>query len=67
MNKSCGSFNHWLYLHKTDEVLSNPYTLDSVPAVAPTCNDDPVVLYEDDKNAVYALDKDNNNKHVRKI
>ena len=67
MNTSCGSLDHWLYLHKTYEALSNPYTLDSVPAVAPTCHDDPVVLDEDDKNIVSALDEDNNNKHVRNI
>ena len=44
MNKSCGYFNHWIYLQKTDEVLSKPYTLDSGPSVSPTCHDGTVVL-----------------------
>ena len=34
MNTSCGSLNHWLYLHNTDEVLSNPNTIDSGTAIA---------------------------------
>ena len=67
MNTSCGSLNHWVYLHNTDEVLSNLYTIDSEPEVAPTCNDDPVVLDEDDNNTVYTLHENNNNKHVIKI
>ena len=67
MNTSCCSLNHWLYLHQTDEVLSNPYNLDSGPAVAPTCHDGPVVLYEYDNNIVSSLDEYDNNKDVRKI
>ena len=67
MSTSCSSLNHWMYLNKTYEVLSNPYTLDSGPAVAPTFHDCPVVLDEDDNNTVSTLDEDNNNKHVRKI
>ena len=67
MNTSCGYLNHWLYIHKIDEVLSNPYTLDSGLELAPTCHDEPVVLDEDDNNTVYKLDEYNNNKHVRKI
>ena len=67
MNTSCGSLNHWLYLHKTNEVLSNPYTIDSVTAVATTWNDEPVVIYEDDNNTFSTLDEDNNNKHVINI
>ena len=56
-----------MYLHKTDKVLWNPYTLDSRPAVAPTCHDKPVLLDEDDNNTVSTLDEDNNNNHVIKI
>ena len=67
MNTSCGYFNHWLYPHKTYEVLSKPYTLDSGPAVAPNCNDGPVVLDEYDNNKVYTLDEGNNKKHMRNI
>ena len=67
MNTSFGSLNHWLYLHNTDEVLSNPYTIDSGTAIATTCHDETVVLYEDDKNTVSTSGEDNNNKHLRKI
>ena len=67
MNTSSGSLNNWIYLHKTDKVLSKPYTLDSGPAVAPTFQDEPVVIYEDDNSTVSTLDEDNNNKHVIKI
>ena len=67
MNTSCGCLNHWMYLHKADEVLSNQYTLDSGPEVAPTNNDDSFVLDEDDNNTVSTLDKDNNDKHVKEI
>ena len=67
MNTSCGYLNHWLYLHNTYEVLSNPYTLGSGPIAAPTCHDSPVVLDEDDNNKVSTLVEDSNNKHVRKI
>ena len=67
MNTSCGYFNHWLYPHKTYEVLSNPYTLDSGPAVAPTFHDYSVVIDKDDNNTVSTLEKYNNNKHVRNI
>ena len=63
----CGSLNHWLYLHKIDEVISNPYTLDSGPVVAPNCHDDPVVLDEYNNNTVSTLDEYYNNNHVRKI
>ena len=67
MNKTFGSLNHWLYLYKADEVLWRAYIIDSGPAVSPTCNDEPVVLYEDDKNTVSTSGEDNNNKHLRKI
>ena len=64
MNTRCGSLNHWMYLHNTDEVLSNPYTIDSVTSVSLTCNGDPVLLDEDDNNTFSTLDEDNNNKHA---
>ena len=67
MKISCASFNHCLYLHKTDELLSNPYNLDSGTAVAPTCHYNPVVIYEDYTSKVSTSNEVNNNKHVIKI
>ena len=60
MNISCGSLNHCLYLYNTDEILLNPYTLDSGPAVAPTCHDEPVVIDEYNNSKVSTLNEDNN-------
>ena len=67
MKKSCGYLNNCLYLHKTYELISNPYTLDGGPSVAPTFSDGHVVIYEDNNNTVSTLDEDNNKNHVRKI